>query len=72
MASEKNRTDLIDTLIKVGAANDAAVFEAELARIENMTGMLHESELAPGPDQGSLGLHPSSIPQQSVAESPQA
>jgi len=35
--------------------------------IEHIITMLHESELAPGPDQGSQGLHPSAVPEPAAA-----
>lgn len=40
--------------------------------IEHVTAMLHESELAPGPDQGPQGIHPSAIPQPAANGAPQA
>lgn len=47
-------------------AHKADLFKATLSHFKEaaaqMLDMLHESELAPGPDAGSQGLHPSAIP----------
>lgn len=62
IAADRNRTDLVIAQLKVGADNAQAQLDAEMQRIEMMWTKLHESELAPGPDQGAQGVHPTIIP----------
>jgi hypothetical protein len=56
--------------LKVGADSAAAQLDAEMRSIEQRADMLHESELAPGPDDGSQGIHPSAIPEPAEAGAP--
>lgn len=62
IAADRNRTDILIEQLKVGADNAAQMVDLEFQRIETMWDKMHESELAPGPDDGSAGIHPSSIP----------
>lgn len=55
------------TKLKLGAAAIDARLEAEIGAVEHRADMLMESELAPGPDQGQQGIHPSAIPEPAQA-----
>jgi hypothetical protein len=70
IAADKNRTDLVIAQLKVGADSAAAQLDAEMRSIEQRADMLHESELAPGPDGGPQGIHPSAIPEPAEAGAP--
>ena len=64
IAADKNRTDMVVAALKAGAASAQAQLDAEMQRIEVMWDKLHESELAPGPDDpNNLGVHPEPLPQ---------
>ena len=61
---------LIDAIAKLHAAkadHDHKMYQTHLKEatdaVEHLMTMMHESELAPGPDQGPQGLHPTAIPQ---------
>lgn len=55
--------DLQKAKMEHGHAMYDTQINAALQAVQNLTAMLHESEMAPGPDQGPQGLHPSAIPQ---------
>jgi hypothetical protein len=55
--------DLQKAKMEHGHAMYETQIDAALTAVQNLSKMLHESELAPGPDAGSLGLHPSMPPQ---------
>ena len=62
IAADKNRTDMVVAALKAGVDSAQAQLDAEMKRIETMWDKMHESELAPGPDDGSQGIHPTAIP----------
>lgn len=53
--------------LKVAAGAIDAQLQGELAAAEHRSDMLMESELAPGPDEGQQGIHPSAIPEPAAA-----
>lgn len=61
--ADDNRTKIQVALITKGTAAIDAQLQAELQAVEKRWDMLHESELAPGPDEGQRGIHPSAIPE---------
>lgn len=62
IAAMNNRVDLITTQMKHNHERAAMLFKGEMEAIAKKLDMFHESELAPGPDSGPLGLHPSAPP----------
>jgi hypothetical protein len=72
IAADRNRTDLIIAQLKLGADAASDRLNADMQAIEHQAAMLHESELAPGPDQGPQGIHPSAIPQPEAGGEAQA
>ena len=69
----KSKTAILKTLIEVQAdlkkatlQHGHAMYDTQINAagdaIRHLMDMLHESELAPGPDQGPQGLHPQAIP----------
>ena len=65
--ADDNRTKIQVALITKGVGALDAQLEAELQAVEKKWDMLHESELAPGPDEGQQGIHPSAIPEPAAA-----
>jgi len=65
--ADDNRTKIQVALITKGAGALDAQLQAELQMVEKKWDMLHESELAPGPDEGQQGIHPSAIPEPAAA-----
>ena len=65
--ADDNRTKIQVALITKGAGAIDAQLQAELQAVEKKWDMLHESELAPGPDEGQQGIHPSAIPEPAAA-----
>jgi len=59
--------NIIIAKLKLGAAANDARLEGELGAVEHLSDMLMESELAPGPDEGQQGIHPSAIPEPATA-----
>jgi hypothetical protein len=43
-----------------------SLLDADMRFMEHLTKLIHESELAPGPDLGNLGIHPSMAPTKPV------
>jgi hypothetical protein len=68
--ADDNRTKIQVALITKGTASLDAQLQSELQAVEKRWDMLHESELAPGPDDGSQGIHPSAIPEPAEAGEP--
>jgi hypothetical protein len=62
ISADKNIAGIIEAQIKAGVAVSTAMFEAEMERIENSADRMLQIEMAPGPDQGSQGLHPTQAP----------
>lgn len=57
------KTKIHNAALEHGHAMYATNLGEATDAIEHLTQMLHESELAPGPDQGSPGIHPTMPPQ---------
>lgn len=60
---DTQRAQMAITEAKLAHEGAIVQLQAEMQRIETMLGALHESELAPGPDEGALGLHPETVPE---------
>lgn len=66
----KHDSDMVSNMVKVVVAEisaktqkDTAMLTAQMEAIAKKLEMFHESELAPGPDAGPLGIHPTMPPQ---------
>jgi len=62
MNARDNETRLEIEQLRVGASNMQTELELRLKAVEQSWARLHESELAPDPGEGSLGLHPDQPP----------
>jgi len=60
---ENNMVKLMIADIQAKSKESIEMLTHRMSAIENLLKMFHESELAPGPDQGNQGLHPQAIPQ---------
>ena len=58
----KQSTELVKAALQHKHDMFKATLESHMAAAQHMLEMLHESELAPGPEGGNLGIHPQAIP----------